>query len=148
MSEIFTLSIACVSGMYLTEDYSFVQNVSTDYTLGELASDILAMAKFDGDHMAEFYVANGPRGKKTRLTADGEWDGDDSAMWELPLSGIFPLAKHKKLFYIYDFGASWIFEIRKKGKATLPVAGLKYPYLVSEEGTRPVEYGDPDGDSW
>ena len=149
MSAIFTLSIACVGGMYLTEEYRFVMDFPEDSTLAQLASDILGVVDFDGDHMSAFYLANGLRGKKTWFTADGEWDDDDSRMLAMPLSEIFPLAKNKKLYYTYDAGASWLFEIRKQGKSSLPLAGLEYPRIVSQEGKKPSEYGpDADGDSW
>ncbi len=151
MSVIFTLSIACIAGRHLTEEYRFVLDVPADSTLDDLASFILGMVDFDGEHLSEFYVANGLRGKKTWFTADGEWDEDDSDMWDIRLSDIFPLGRNKKLYYVYDFGASWCFEITKKGKETTALAGLEYPCIVSQEGAKPAEFGydlncDDDGD--
>ena len=146
MSKILTLSIACIGGRYLTEAYRFTLDVPADSTLDDLASFILGMVDFDGDHLSAFYVANGWRGKKTWFTADGEWDEDDDDMWDIRLCDIFPLGRNKKLYYVYDFCSSWCFEILKKGRETAALVGQEYPCIVSQQGTKPSEYGtDPDG---
>jgi hypothetical protein len=130
----------------LTEEFRFVVELRADSTLDELASIILDTVHFDGDHLSEFYLANGLRGrKKTWLTADGEWDGDDSAVWARRLLDIFPIAKNKVLYYEYDAGSAWRFEIIKKGKEKMPLAGHEFPQIVEEHGNRPLEYG-PDED--
>lgn len=143
MKRIFNITIVCVDGAYLAEEYRCVLQVPVDSTLGDLASLILGMVNFDDDHLSEFYVANGLRGKKTWFTADGEWDEDDSRMWDVVLSEIFPLPKHKKLFYIYDFGDSWYFQITKKGKEMPALQDVEYPCIVEEKGLKPEQYG-PD----
>lgn len=146
MTAIHTLSIACVSGRYLSKEYRFTIEASTDFTLDELASFILDMVDFDGDHLSYFYLANSVYGKKTWLTADGAWDPDHSAIWDLRLSDIFPLERHKKLYYEYDTGASWRFQITKKGKEKNAQAGLEYPRIVAQEGAKPSEYGPGEDD--
>lgn len=145
MSTIHTLSIACVSGRYLSQEYRFTLEVSTDFTLDELASLILRTVDFDGDHLSCFYLANSAYGKKTWLTRDGEWDPSDSAVWHRCLADIFPLEKHKKLYYEYDAGASWRFQITKKGREKNAQAGVAYPRVIAQEGVKPLEYG-PDED--
>jgi hypothetical protein len=142
MSEIFTLSIECVGGRYLREPYQFVIEAPVELTLGDLASLILGMLDFEGDHLDQFYLANGVRGKKTWFTSDDEWDDDDAHVMDIQLSAIFPLPKHKKLFYLYDFGASWRFQISKRGKATRSRPEIEYPCIVSETGLKPEEFGD------
>jgi hypothetical protein len=143
MSEIFTLSIKCVTGSYLKGPWQFVMAAPVDMTLGDLADHILATADFDGDHLDEFYLANGLRGKITWLTPDGEWDDDADAM-DLQLSDIFPLPKNKKLYYLYDHGAAWRFQISKQGKSTTAQPDIEYPCIVSETGVKPEEYGDDE----
>jgi hypothetical protein len=144
MSRIFHLSIGCIAGRYLTEEFRFVLDVPADSTLDDLASFILGMIDFDGDHLSAFDVANGLRGKKTWFTADGEWDEDNGDMGDIRLSNVFPLGRNKKLYYVYDFGSSWCFEIIKKGRETDALVGQDYPCIVSQEGGKPLEYGgDP-----
>ncbi len=147
MSGIFTLSIECVGGRYLTAPYQFVTDVPVELTLGDLASYILGMVDFDeDDHLDEFYMANNNRGKKTWFTPTGEWDDDDAHVMDLRLSEIYPLPRNRQLYYFYDFGASWCFRIIKQGRQTVSLAGQEYPCLVSETGVKPKEFGDEEFD--
>ncbi len=69
------------------------------------------------------------------------WDIDASTT---RLCDIYPLGRYKKLYYRYDLGTEWNFEIVRKGWETGAVEGQTYPLLVIEEGVKPVEYGDAD----
>ena len=60
--------------------------------------------------------------------------------WDIPLHNVFPLPKHKKLYYWFDFGDDWKFEIRKKGKDGTPVSGVKCPRVIHKEGPKPEQY--------
>lgn len=145
MNGIFTLAIDCVGGRHLKEPYQFVLEVPVESTLGDLASYILGMLDFaDDGPLDEFYLANSTRGKKTWFTPDGEWDEDDAHVMVVRLSEIFPLPKHKKLYYLYDFGASWRFQISKQGRQTEALAADMYPCIVSETGNKPKEFGDAE----
>jgi hypothetical protein len=146
MSPIYTFSIACVAGRYLTEEFRFVVELPADWTLGELASFILDTADFDGEHLADFYLANGLRGTKTTLLTPDDENGEDGAGWGLRLADIFPLARPKRLYYAYDPRYTWLFEIIKKGKEAKPVVTHEYPRLVEQHGSRPLEYGPDDDD--
>jgi hypothetical protein len=146
MSEIVTLSIQCVRGMYLEEDYGFILEIPVDSTLDNLAYEILDAVDFDGDHLSEFFLANTLRGTRTYFTSDGEPGEDDEAMRGRRLSEIFPLDKNKKLFFVYDFGASWTFQITKKGKLMTARADTDYPYIAEEYGRKPLEYGRDEDD--
>ena len=145
MDTIQTLSVTCISGAYLAQAYRFVLALPSESTLDELASCILDVADFDGDHFSTFYLANGPRGKRTWFTTTGEWDEDADAP-DIRLCDILPLSKHKKLYYAYDPGSSWVFEIVRVGRETKAAAGQSYPCLVLEEGVRPHEYGAAEDD--
>lgn len=146
MTKICTLSVTCLYGRYLFEDYRFVLAMPAESTLDQLASSILRTCNFDGDHLADFYMANNPTGgRRIMFTSNGEWDGD-SRVHETRLCDVFPLEKHKKLYYRYDLGASWIFQIARKGREKDAVAGQAYPYLVLEEGVKPLEYGSDEDD--
>lgn len=145
MSGIFTLAIDCVGGRYLNESYRYVIETPVELTLGELASHILGMLEFEEtDHLDEFYLANSLGGKRTHLTPDGEWDDDSAQVMKIPLSAVFPLPKNKKLFYLFDFGASWRFQITKQGRQTEAQPGTEYPRVVSETGVKPKEFGDDE----
>lgn len=142
MSAIYTLSIECVAGIHLTKEFGFVVELNSESTLGDLACIILDTAKFDGDHLSEFYLANDLRAKKRiPLTEGGPWDDDDDSMDAVRLCDVFPLAKKQALYYAYDAGSNWCFEIVMKGQASMPAPRRKYPRIVDKHGKRPPEYG-------
>lgn len=146
IKAIYTLSVECIGGIFLTEEFRFVMEVPADSTLGDLAFWILDTAEFDGDHWSEFYLASGP-GARRRTSLAGGRPHDDSPMDDIGLRDIFPLAKKQLLYYAYDPGAGWGFKIAKQGTETLPQVGVEYPRVVEEHGDRPIEYGpDDDGD--
>ncbi len=144
MIAILTISIECVWGMYLKERFYRVVELPADTTLGALHDLIQQLTGFGDDHMATFFTANSHRGRKVWFTEDGETDEDhdapDGSLWSIPLGRIFPLPKHKKLYYWFDFGDDWIFEIRKKRGKGVPGAGVKYPRVIAEEGPQPEQY--------
>jgi hypothetical protein len=140
MNKIHTLSITCLAGRHLSQAYRFVVAMPSEATLDDLAFCILDTLDFDGDHLADFYVANTPRGKRTWFTPSGDWEDGGNDL-NPRLCDIFPLEKHKKLYFEYDPGASWRFEIARTGRETNAVAEQAYPYLVREEGVKPLEHG-------
>ncbi len=142
--SVLTLSIQCVSGAYFNEPFLRVAEIPSDRTLGDLHFFMLDLTGFDDDHPSTFYAANTLRGRRVWFTETGEYDERHDAMdgplWDIPLDNIFPLPPHKKLYYWFDFGDDWIFEIRKKGKAQPPQARVKYPRVIHEDGPKPEQY--------
>ena len=68
------------------------------------------------------------------------WEEDDAAS-ATTLERLFPLPKHRRLFYRFDYGDNWIFQIsrtRKKPFAAEP--GTEWPRLISETGKKPRQY--------
>ena len=147
MSSILTFSITCISGSYLAEDYRFELALPADSTLDVLEGSILDVLEFDGDHLSYFYVANTPHGKQVWSTYLGEEEGD-ADLSTIRLCDLYPLERNKKLFYRYDLGAGWGFEIVKKGREAEALDGQAYPLLVLEEGVKPLENGGDDDGFW
>lgn len=145
MADIFTLTIECTGGGHVQEPYQFVFEAPVTMKLGELASHILDIVAFDDlDHLDDFYFANPNGGGRKGLGPDGDWGDDNGAIMKMKLSEVYPAPKNKKLFYLFDFGASWYFRISKPGKEKKPQAGVTYPRLVSETGVKPTQYEDDD----
>lgn len=145
MKTIFTLSIECVWGWHRKEPFLRVVEVPDDLTLGDLHFLIQDLTGFGNDHLSTFYAANTVRGKKTWFTESEEWDEEhdaleDGPLWDIPLHDVFPLPKHKKLYYWFDFGDDWKFEIRKKGKDGPSVPGTTYPHVILGKGPKPEQY--------
>lgn len=150
MKHIYKLSIECVFGAYLEERFLRVVEVPSDMTLGDMHFLMLDLAGFDNDHMSTFYMANSLGGKKIYFTEDGEWEETHDEMmpdylWNIPLHNVWPLPKHKKPYYLFDYGDAWTFDIRKKGKEAAPVAEVNYPRIIQEEGPKPDQYPAFDG---
>lgn len=143
---IFTLSIECVSGMYWEWPFRRVFEVHQDLTLAEVAWLIMEETGFeDGDHGSTFFIGTNYVRSYGWVTKTGEWakdgsDVDEEGKWETRLSDLFPLPSGKKIFYWYDFGDDWKFEIRKIGRAHPPVPRRKYPRLIEKEGRKPIQY--------
>ena len=58
---------------------------------------------------------------------------------------MFAAATGKKVFYMFDYGDSWLFQLTKsRKKPHAAEAGITYPRVVSEEGTKPDQYPDWD----
>jgi hypothetical protein len=139
MKTIYTLTIECVWGAYLKDRFYRVVEVPCDMTLGDLHFYMQELTGFDDDHPSTFYVANTWRGNKIYLTENEDWDINDP-MWTKTLEQVFPLGPHKKLYYWFDFGDDWTFEIRKTGKEKEMTPKVKYPRVTVKEGPKPVQY--------
>ena len=55
------------------------------------------------------------------------------------LKDIWPTGR-KKLYYMFDFGDKWIFEVRKKRGSREAERGVKYPRLIKGVGANPEQY--------
>ncbi|MFT4928313.1 MAG: hypothetical protein ACI8WB_004432, partial [Phenylobacterium sp.] len=71
-------------------------------------------------------------------------EGEEIAnVFDTTIESLFPLGKHRKLFYYFDFGDSWIFRVNKVRKKPFePQVGVTYPRLIGETGQKPVQYPD------
>ncbi len=59
-------------------------------------------------HLYEFYIANSQRSReKTRF------DDENEKVFNMTVATLYPLQKHKKIFYFFDHGDSWLFRISK-----------------------------------
>ena len=87
-----------------------------------------------------------PRGYSTspyavikRLTEEEKWEDKEHDFFQILLKNIWPTGR-KKLYYLFDFGDNWVFEIRKaRGRKELEM-GVKYPRLIKVIGPNPVQH--------
>ncbi len=93
---------------------------------------------FENDHLYEFFIAN-----SIRSTEKIRFDDENQGLWECSVGDLFPLPKHKKLFYLFDYGDSWYFRITKSRKKPMQKeAGASYPRVVESVGKNPEQYPD------
>jgi hypothetical protein len=57
------------------------------------------------------------------------------------------LPKGHKLYYHFDFGDDWVFEISRRQHGKQGDRNAIYPQLLQEMGRRPIQYpsGDDEG---
>ena len=96
---------------------------------------------FGRDHPFEFFLANSssPYAVKKWLTEKEEWEDKEDDFCRIRLTDIWPTGR-KKLYYLFDFGDKWTFEIRKARRAKEPEHEVKYPRLIKAIGPNPEQY--------
>ncbi|MCP4134846.1 MAG: plasmid pRiA4b ORF-3 family protein [bacterium] len=124
---IYTLTIKCIFGIYLEEECIRVIEIEEDSPLFVLHHAIQEAIDFGKDHPYEFYAGSGYRNKQRSYTDD------------IPLNKVYPLNR-LKLYYLFDFGDYWTFEIRKGRKIKEPEPGVEYPRLIESIGPDPEQY--------
>ena len=103
--------------------------VKADFTLLQLHKYIQKLVEFDDDHLFAFYVAKNPGHLINSIPK------------KLKLNEIYPL-KGVKLYYLFDFGDSWIFQIAKSRKKITENNKTTYPALIESTGINPEQYPD------
>lgn len=140
---IITLRVACVWGLNLQEECVRMIEIDQDASLLDVHYAIQHAVAFDDDHMFEFFAGRNPRQRKLSFAEDQYGEYDAGIMGEVTLEEVFPLPKSMKLYYHFDFGDDWIFEIRRsRKKPAPPEAGVKYPRVVDRIGPDPPQYGE------
>ncbi|WP_045221517.1 IS1096 element passenger TnpR family protein [Desulfonatronum thioautotrophicum] len=133
MSIVYTLSIECVFGAHLEKPFFRVVEVPFDMTLDDLQDYIHELTDFDYDHLSDFYISSSPNGEK-------KWFEHIGGYFGIPLNELYPLPKHKKLYYLFDFGDNWTFEIRRKSSGKKAIPDVEYPRIIKSEGPIPEQY--------
>jgi len=138
---IFTLTIECVRGAYLKESCLRAIEIDEKASLYDLHDAIQNAVEFGRDHPFEFFLANSssPWTKKQWLTEKDEWEDKEDDFCRIRLIDIWPTGR-KKLYYLFDFGDKWTFEIRRKRGSKEPEHGVKYPRLIKAIGPNPEQY--------
>ena len=138
---IWTLRVECVWGLYTEEECVRVIEIDSEASLYDVHDAIQDAVNFDRDHLFEFFAGRHPTNRK--LVFDDEFDdvSDLDKYEEISLEDVYPLPKGLKLYYHFDFGDDWFFEIRKSRKKPKdPEPGVKYPRVIEEIGPNPVQY--------
>jgi hypothetical protein len=124
--EIYTLTI---SFPYDDDEqpWSRTIEVKENFTLVKLHKYIQAIVEFDDDHLYEFFIGKNPRNRASSVPKKKQ------------LNEIYPL-KGYKLYYLFDFGDSWLFEIKKSRKKKIENNKFKYPLIIESTGVNPEQY--------
>lgn len=139
VKQIYTLKVECIGGMNWEESCIRVIEIEEDDTLYSLHLAIQKAVDFDNDHLFRFYAGRTWRNSRQSLTNNDSWDESPDDFDEITLNQVYPL-ENKKLYYQFDFGDDWIFEIRKKRDSKDADPKVKYPRLIESIGPNPVQY--------
>ena len=137
-----TLKITLIRGRYCEDEWTANIELDESSALIELHDAIQQAVKFDNDHGFCFFVA---RTERSRHQED--FDDENGLVFTKTIGEMFPLPSKQSLFYLFDWGDSWIFKVsatRKRLKE--PATGVSYPRVDSELGTKPVQYPPYDED--
>lgn len=136
---ILTLVIKCLTGEAVTP-WEIKVEVEESFTLAALHLFIQQEVAFDNDHMFEFYIAKSCFSQNRKC-----YPSNGKAVVDNTLADLFPLEKNHKLFYLFDYGDNWLFQISKTRNKTKPSqAGIIYPRVIELKGQVPEQYPDYD----
>lgn len=138
---ILKLSVECVSWYFLEELCIRVIEIHDHASLYALHEAIQDAVDFDHDHAFGFYVADSasPYAKKRWIGLDEIWEHPEAEMMDTELKSIYPLGR-QKLYYLFDFGDNWLFEIRKTRGAKKPEPGVTYSRVIDSFRPDPERY--------
>jgi hypothetical protein len=141
-SKIWTLRIKlpqtiskCIRVIEIESSSSFLQ-------LHEAIQDAV---DFDNDHLFEFFIGRHPGHRAYSIGSEPNWDTFNpiKTYSNVRLSSVWPLPSGMKLFYLFDFGDNWLFQINKtKHKDKVIQPGVAYPRVIEAKGKNPEQYSD------
>jgi hypothetical protein len=126
--------------MYLEEPFERTIEVRDKMTLGRLHDAIQQLTGFDNDHLFTFFIARTLRGKREFVVDAGDGEEEQEMFYKTPLHDVYPLPRDMRLFYWFDFGDDWMFQIRRPRQPKKAEKGVKYPRVIAEVGPRPEQY--------
>jgi len=109
------------------EPWARTIEVRENFTLRKLHAYIQEIVEFDDDHLYEFFIGKNPRNKTSSVSKKSK------------LNEIYPMTGYK-LYYLFDFGDNWLFQIKKSRKRLIENGGTDYPRIVQSNGSNPEQY--------
>jgi len=137
--EIFTLTIELIFGE-VDEAWKRVIEIPENVTLSDFHLFIQKISEFDNDHMYEFYAGKNWRNRKIKYSEEGATPLENNEFGEIFLKDVYPLPSGLKLYYLFDFGDNWTFEIKKSRKKKYIEKGVTYPRVIESYGQNPEQY--------
>ena len=138
---VWALKVECVYGAYLKQRPCIrVIEIPEDASLDDLHFGIQDAVRFDNDHPYDFYAGRRPFSRKVTYGESPASPMEIPEFAEIPLNQVFPLPERMKLYYWFDFGDDWTFQITKERKVKPIAPRAKYPRVVERIGPNPVQY--------
>ncbi len=141
--EIYTLllRLPLYSSLAGNDEWERVIEIPAKASLYKLHSYIQDIVGFDNDHAYIFFSGRSWTNRKI-IYSENPGNPYDSGNYDnVMLCDVYPL-KNLKLYYIFDFGDKWVFEIKKMRKKKTAQEGVKYPVVIKSAGKNPDQYRD------
>lgn len=129
----------CIRVIEIESNASFLQ-------LHEAIQDAV---DFDNDHLFQFYLGRHPDQHAYTIGGEPGWNGYNpvNRYRKISIAGTWPLPTGYKLYYLFDFGDNWVFQISKtRHKDKIAQPGIVYPRIIEAKGKNPEQY--PDYEKW
>lgn len=136
---IITLDVSCVHGPTLREPCVRTIEVDDEASLYDLHEAIQDAVDFGRDHPYHFFLAHSGSGQRHWLWPDEDYEAVEAKYFRTLLREVFPTGQ-KKLFYLFDLGDDWTFQIRKRRGSRPAQVGVRYPRLIALTGGNPIQY--------
>ena len=144
--ELFTLKIFNTWDPVENKNFwEAIIEIPDNYSLFDFHLYIQKITEFENDHLFEFYAGKNERNRKLIFSEDSGYPYDGGEYSNILLKDIYPL-KGLKLYYLFDYGDNWVFEIHKLRNKAIPKSGVKYPRIVSKNGDKLNQYIDFEDD--
>ena len=137
---IYTLTVDSFSGRYWEHDCIRVIEIDEQTSLSRLHDVIQHAVGFDRDHLYAFYAGRNQTNRKVIFGDAESYEQREKNYSNIYLNQIYPLPKGLKLYYLFDFGDNWIFEIKKSRKVKEPETAVTYPKIIESHGANPEQY--------
>ena len=111
----------------------------------QLHEGIQDVVDFDNDHLFQFYLGRHPDQHAYIIGGEPIWNGYNpvNRYRKISISDTWPLPTGYKLYYLFDFGDQWIFQINKtRHKDEIPQSGVVYPRVIETKDKNPEQYPD------
>jgi hypothetical protein len=141
MTEIYTLSIELVRSRFASCEWTRKVEIPADTIVDDLHYLIQDTINFDDEHGYEFYIGNSPTSGKIVFAEPDDWDETEFRSIDTEIKDIYPLGK-LKLYYLFDWGDNWLFQIKKDRQIEEAEPRAKYPRVIEAIGRNPLQYGD------
>ena len=123
----------------------WVIEIEPTATFLELHEAIQDAVGFDNDHLFEFFIGRHPGNRVYTIGGEPNWDTFNPVRTyqNVRISSVWPLPTGMKLYYLFDFGDNWLFQINKtRHKEKLIQPGIDYPRVIEARGKNPEQYPD------
>ena len=133
---IYRLTVECIEGWHYDHETIRVIDIDERENMYALFDIIREANGFGFEHSHLFYLGRTPHNKKIVFGNEEDYYPRECRPYESILSSICPLG-NLKLYFLYDFGDKWIFQIRKNRKLFEVDSKFEYPRIVEKIGEDP-----------